>query len=283
MVGYRRNKPNNPDAEFFIIYSPVKHNLLKALRDCKYSNFHKYVKRMKVICIVLSAAFLFLIYTTYNIAHDSQAAYGLRDPRFMEQLTVDDIITACNNQGFHDLLIHGHISPGLYYTLDIFEDGSGLLYEAVGTSGEKDSLAKSDLDFSKPDFQMYKTFMDSLPYGDYWKYYKFSISREDIEYILKYFADEHLLSQDFKPRPGHGLGFGFEIFLNGKGKHLNGWMYEPGQVTNYNVVLRMIFEDVIIPIVKNNATEIEQLEFDDLKRESLAARAGKASYITIEG
>ena len=236
---------------------------------------------MKVIYIVLIATVLFLIYATYNIAHETQAIYGLRDPRFMDQLTVDDIISACNQHEFHDLLIRGHMSPGFYYTLDIYEDGTGLFSEAVGATAEKDSLATSDLDFSRPDFQMYKRFMDSIPYGDYEKYYKFSISKQDIDYILKYFADEQLLSQESKPSPGHGLGFGFEIFLNGKGGHFNGWMYEPGQVENYNVVLRTIFEDVIVPIVKNNATEIKNKEYNDLKLEYLAARAGKASYITV--
>ena len=50
MVGYRQNKPSNPDAEFFITivtnnYNPVKHGIVNAPRDWEHSSFHNYVKR----------------------------------------------------------------------------------------------------------------------------------------------------------------------------------------------------------------------------------------------
>jgi len=242
---------------------------------------------MKSIYIIPIIAILFSVSGVYVLRSDYHPVYGLRYMPTMEELTNNDIVSACDKGDFHELLIDGLLSaPGVHYRVHIFEDGSGLFEETVMTYLEKEGLSKYDNDQSSLVWQekLYKSLLDSLPDGDYQKWYEFSISKEDIAEIIRNFADDELLTEDKQESSGHGMNFFFDIYLNGKARHFRGWMFEPmlpETLQEHNVKLRSILDQTIIPMIRSVAVEITQHDYAVRQRELFAQRVGKMSYVTV--
>ena len=247
---------------------------------------------MKGIQITSAVLITLAALISYGLSSGCDRVYDLRWIPSMETLTKDDIIAACDKGIFHELLIDGLLNaPGVRYHVRIFEDGSGLFEETVMTYGEKESMAKYNGDPSVLSWQeeLYKSLVDSLPDGDYQKWYEFSITKEDVAKILSEFADDNLFSDNLFTEgkfesSEQDMIFVFSIYLNGKAKEFGGFMFEPmlpETLQEHNAKLRSILEQTIIPMIRSVAVEIGDHDYAIRQRELFAQRAGKASYVTV--
>lgn len=177
---------------------------------------------MKAIILTFVAVFLGF-YIAGEVILGKHASYVMRDPRFMDQLKPDDLEDAAKTGIYNELCIEGTMtSTYLTWIIDIYEDGSGVFRESVFTETGRKYLKE---DAGSPSDS--EAMLMDLPVGDYVNYYLFSIPKDDLLLFLHDLGNDESFDDEIEVRAGHELGFGFHVFLNGRGKRLVGWMYEP--------------------------------------------------------
>lgn len=240
---------------------------------------------MKLISLLFIAGLGIFMYIVG--ANDDEEYLEIMSPVFLPALSQKEIMNVATTGEYDELLIKGGISAGgLYeYHYRVFGDGTGILCEAVCTEYVKDSMVENDYKDSTgwhfPD--EYIEMVEILPEGIYNNTYISSLTKEDILSLLTDLGDGSLPIIDVKSKnydPGFGMGFGLDLYIDGKAVEYYGTKYEPND-EDVDVEILDWLENKLIPLLKEKG-EITDLEPADILDYIPDEVVGKYSFIEIK-
>ncbi len=239
---------------------------------------------MKLISLLFIAGLSIFMY--FVGANDDGEYLEIMSPVFLPALSQEEIMNVATTGEYDELLIKGGISAGgLYeYHYRVFGDGTGILCEAVCTEDMKEYIVENDYKEATgaPIPEEYIEMIEILPEGIYKNTYISSLTKEDILSLLTDLGDGSLPVRDRKSKnydPGFGLGFGLNLYIDGRAVEFYGTKYEPND-DDVDVEILDWLENKLIPLLKEKG-EIIDVDRVDILRYIPDELVGKYSFIEI--